>query len=192
MPLSKTTMWEDSCFWPQTLGWAGEGIHQVEEGWSQMWSSSPLPSRWEVAKARLGFRAGSTDPCREAGLVAGKSWRKQLLWWCPRSGSGRRLGPRERAGEVQWCWRTSSPRPAWPWGLPSAVHAPRVLSRPLYWVTCWVVGEAGSQHLGHGSLRRGPGRRLWADAKVRGISWSLLEAQGCLSILFMVLDSAVV
>ena len=38
------------------------------------------PFRWEAAKARQGFSAGPTDPCREAGLVAGKSWRKQLLW----------------------------------------------------------------------------------------------------------------
>lgn len=44
-----------------------------------------LPSRWEVAKARLGFSAGSTDPCRAAGLLAGKSWRKQ-------HGDAQRLG----------------------------------------------------------------------------------------------------
>ena len=41
-------------------------------------------------------------------------------------------------------------------------------------------------------LRRGLGRRLWADPRVRGISWPLLKTQGCLSILFMVLDSSVV
>ena len=40
--------------------------------------------------------------------------------------------------------------------------------------------------------RRGLGRRLWEDPRVRGISWSLLETQGCLSIVFMVLDSSVV
>ena len=41
------------------------------------------------------------------------------------------------------------------------------------------VGEAGSQRLGRGSLRRGPGRRLRADPRVRespGLSWKLKDA----------------
>ena len=41
---------------------------------------SPLPSRWEVIKVRLGFSSVSTDSCRAAGQVAGRELDERCLW----------------------------------------------------------------------------------------------------------------
>ena len=41
---------------------------------------SPLPSRWEVIKVRLGFSSVSADSCRAAGQVAGRELDERCLW----------------------------------------------------------------------------------------------------------------
>ena len=41
---------------------------------------SSLPSRWELAKIRLGFSLGFADPHRVAGHVAGQVLEKRCLW----------------------------------------------------------------------------------------------------------------
>ena len=108
----------------------------------------------------------------------------------PGSGSSKRFGPRQRAGEPPVMLEALLSQACLASGTPVCCPCS----------TCALLASALSHLLGAGRgrksapcswiMRRGPGRSLWGDPGMKGIAWSLLEAQGCLSILFMVLDSS--
>ena len=70
---------------------------------------------WEPAKARLGFSLESTDPHGAAGWAAGREVEETASVLTPQ-GLGAEGGLDEGRGQEK-LQGTSSPCPAWPWGL---------------------------------------------------------------------------
>lgn len=143
-----------------------KGSTRWRRGWSQMWSSSPLPSKDEGgSRSQTGVQCRSPqDPYPDGWAAGWKSWRKQLLRWCPVWEW--EAWAKEEQDTLQWCWRTSSP------GLPGlkGLHlwsVLRVRSPGLCpGSTCWVVGGGKSVPWSWLSEERGQGRSSRADPRV--------------------------
>ena len=95
---------------------------------------------WEPAKARLGFSLESTDPHRAAGWAAGREVEETASVLTPQ-GLGAEGGLHQGRGQEK-LQGTSSPCPAWPWGL-------ALLCRPPPWA---VLASLLSHELGSGGL----------------------------------------